>query len=140
MNVKYLIVTILFLPSVALAADPCSNAKNTIEINECTSNRVAGAEKELARYLAKSLENISDQPQSVQALKKAQASWLQFRKDHCDAIYEMWAGGTTSAAMRGNCVIEQTQRRTHDLWKEYLTFMDSTPALLPEPKLDASRK
>lgn len=140
MNVNYLIATILFLPSVALAADPCSNAKNTVKMNECTSNRITGAERELARYLGKSLEHISDQPKSAQALTKAQASWLQFRKDHCDAISEMWAGGTISTAMHGNCLVEQTQRRTHDLWKEYLTFMDSTPALLPEPKLEDQRK
>ena len=38
--------------------------------------------------------------------------------------------------MHGKCLLEQTRRRTHDVWKAYLTFMDSTPPLLPEPKSD----
>lgn len=134
MNTTYLIAIVILLPSLALAADPCSDAENTIEMNECISNLVDDAEKELAKYLEKSLEHISDQPKSVETLTKAQASWTQFRKDHCDAVYEQWIGGTVRTAMRGKCLLVQTQRRTHDLWKDYLTFMDSTPALLPEPK------
>ncbi len=122
------------------ATDPCKDPQTTLEINECVSKQVEAAEKELAKYLEESRRRYADEPKSVEALNKAQKSWLQFRKDHCDAIYEMWSGGTIRGAMHGNCLLEQTRRRTHDLWQAYLTFMDSTPPILPEPKLDEKRK
>ena len=35
------------------------------------------------------------------------------------------------------CKIALTQARTHWLWRNWLTYMDSTPPILPEPKVSA---
>jgi uncharacterized protein YecT (DUF1311 family) len=125
---------VLLLPSVTLSADPCKDSKTTIEMNVCISKQLGVAECELAKYLEEIRRHYADEEKIVEALSKAQKSWLQFRKDHCDAIYEMWSEGTIRDAMHGTCLLDQTKRRTHDLWKAYLNFLDSTPPLLPEPK------
>ena len=135
MIAKLLVGFVLLVPYVALAADSCKKTGTTLELNECISEQVAFAERELSQYLEESRRHYADEPRSIAALNKAQIAWLLFRKAHCDAIYEMWSGGTIRSAMYGRCMLEQTRRRTHDLWKAYLTFMDSTPPILPEPRL-----
>ena len=122
------------------ALDPCKDPKTTIEINVCISKKVEEAEKELAKYLEESRKRYAHEPKSIEALNKSQESWLHFKEDHCNAIYEMWSGGTIRGTMYSNCLLEQTQRRTHDIWQAYLTFMDSTPPILPEPKVAHERK
>jgi hypothetical protein len=32
-----------------------------------------------------------------------------------------------------SCQIKLTQLHTHTIWLEWLTYMDSTPPILPEP-------
>lgn len=133
---KLLFALVLLVPYLSMATESCKNSTTTPEINACIANRVQAAEQELAKYLDASRRHYSDEPTSIAALNKAQESWLLFRKAHCDAIYEIWSGGTIRSEMRGRCQLEQTRRRTHDVWEAYLTFMDSTPPLLPDPKLD----
>jgi uncharacterized protein YecT (DUF1311 family) len=140
MKVKSLFSLVLFLPSLLFAANPCKDSKTTLEMNDCLATQAELADKELAKYLEASRRHYSDEPKVLAALDKAQNTWLQFREAQCAAVYEIWSGGTIRDAMYGYCRLEQTRRRTHDLWKTYLTFMDSTPPLLPEPPLDEKRK
>ena len=35
--------------------------------------------------------------------------------------------------MNLGCMIEATRARTHDIWTDYLTYVDRTPPVLPEP-------
>jgi uncharacterized protein YecT (DUF1311 family) len=140
MKSSFLVMLICLLPSVTFATDQCKDPKSTIKMNECISRQVKTAEEELSKYFEESRRQYADEPKAIEALHRAQNSWLKFRKDHCDAIYEKWSGGTISGAMHGSCLLEQTRRRTHDLWDTYLTFMDSTPPILPEPKLYKKKK
>lgn len=140
MSIKFLLGLVLFLPSLTLAAYPCKESKTTLKMNDCISTLVEAAEKVQIKYLEESRRHYAHEPKVLAALDKAQRTWLQFRESHCLAVYEIWSGGTIRGAMYGYCRLEQTRRRTHDLWQTYLTFMDSTPPILPEPKLDDKRK
>jgi uncharacterized protein YecT (DUF1311 family) len=139
-TIKLLLGLALFLPSLTFSADPCKDSKTTLEMNDCLSAQIDAAEKVLAKYLKESQRHYADAPNVLASLDKAQRTWIQFRDNHCDAVYEIWSGGTIRGAMHGYCRLEQTRRRTHDLWQTYLTFMDSTPPILPEPQIDGEQK
>lgn len=134
MAIQCIVLLAIVLPSLAFSSNPCEETSNTIEINNCVQSKVESAEKVLAMYYEESKRQYAESHKVLTALSKSQKIWLQFRKSHCEAIYEMWSEGTIRGTMYGNCLLEQTQRRTHDLWESYLTFMDSTPPVLPEPR------
>ena len=71
----------------------------------------------------------------IDTLNQSQQAWLSYRKAHCDAVYEQWSGGTIRGTMFGGCMLRLTQLRIHVIWQDYLTYMDSTEPLLPEPEL-----
>ncbi|MDH3231114.1 MAG: lysozyme inhibitor LprI family protein [Alphaproteobacteria bacterium] len=133
MRYMFLAALVLLLPSSASAAGLCKNSKNTLEMNACLSEEVRIARTELGKYLEESRRHYAEEPKSIAALDKAQKSWLDFQEAHCRAVYEIWSEGTIRNAKYADCLLKSTRRRIHDLWEIYLTFVDSTPPLLPEP-------
>lgn len=133
---KYLLL--LLLPALSVAADEgeldCENAITTLEVNACIGREVAEAEEVLQAYLSAAMEQIESQPDAQDALDKSQQAWLAYRSAYCDAIYTQWIGGTIRGAMSGLCALKLTKSRTHLVWEDYLTYMDSTPPVLPEPE------
>jgi uncharacterized protein YecT (DUF1311 family) len=134
--------TIFLLPLLAATvalAEPtevnCKDPITTIEINACKSIEVGYAKARLADYLKASLDRYEDEPKVVARIKASQKRWVAYRDDHCGAIYQLWIGGSIRGVMHGQCILELTQARTHELWRAYLTYMDSTPPLLPKPEL-----
>lgn len=128
----------LLLLALALAApaDRCADAKTTVDMNMCLARASNAAEVEMNRYLVAARKRASaDGVTVVKAFDEAQARWLAYRKGECDAVYAHWQDGTIRGAMLLDCRIELTQARTHQLWKTWLTYMDSTPPILPEPRL-----
>jgi uncharacterized protein YecT (DUF1311 family) len=113
----------------------CEKAFTTIEINVCAKKEADLAYSVLENYLNKAKERYSSEKTVVDTLNKSQEAWLAYRKAHCDAVYEQWSGGTIRGAMFGGCMLKLTKLRTHVIWQDYLTYMDSTNPLLPEPKL-----
>ncbi|MFN0118031.1 MAG: lysozyme inhibitor LprI family protein [Elusimicrobiota bacterium] len=125
-----------------MAKSPCDDPQSTIEVNRCWSEKVIAAEKELDYYLKTSMDQLKKNVDKthVNALTKSQKSWEVFMKSECDAIYQYWKEGSIRTAMEGECTVIHTKRRTHDLWRNYLTYMDSTPPVLPEPELYREEK
>lgn len=126
----------LLLISIYVAADgiDCKNTATTVEMNVCISKELEVAEAHLARYLAKSHERYDNKPAITDALDQSQQDWLVYRQSHCDSIYTIWSDGTIRGAMFGECMLKVTKQRTHQIWEDYLTYMDNTTPLLPEPK------
>lgn len=123
----------LCFPSFCFA-QKCSKANNsTLAINDCLVDKIDASEKELSLYIAESKLHFSDRPKLIEQLDIAQSAWVQYRKAHCASVYEMWAEGTIKDTMHHKCWLTVTKLRTHEIWKTYLTFMDSTPPLLSEP-------
>lgn len=131
-------VLFLIVAAPAVAADAlCARAGNTIEISECLARSVAEAEETMQQYLAASRARYqADEPQVVEQLDAAQTAWERYREAHCQAVYQVWVGGTIRGNMFHRCQWETTMRRTHEIWRQYLTYMDSTKPILPEPVIE----
>lgn len=134
---KQIVITVLlfFIPITCQCADIiCKDAMTTIEMNKCLAETAKTAESVLSKYLDESRKRFNDDQIVIEALNKSQIEWIEYRKAHCNAIYTQWREGTIRGSMFNSCILEQTKQRTYDIWKAYLTYMDSTPPILPNPK------
>lgn len=113
----------------------CDAAFTTIEINQCAAIELDAANTELDKYLKASLDHNSFDSKLVAAIKLAQTDWQTYMSSHCDSVYTQWRDGTIRGAMSISCKTKLTKQRTHELWENFLTYMDSTPPVLPEPSL-----
>ncbi|WP_260258645.1 lysozyme inhibitor LprI family protein [Vibrio intestinalis] len=112
----------------------CSNPVTSLDFNYCMGLEAEQANQQLEHYWQKSLERNSFDPTLVEEMKVAHEKWDAYRQSHCDSIYTMWREGTIRNAKWLNCRIQLTKQRTHILWENFLTYADSTPPVLPEPK------
>ncbi|EGR3406700.1 lysozyme inhibitor LprI family protein [Vibrio antiquarius] len=112
----------------------CDNALNTLQINQCASIELESAKTELLNYLEASFKHNSNDPELVKAIKVAQNDWQAYMSAHCDSVYTQWREGTIRGVMAISCETKLTKQRTHEIWANFLTYMDSTPPVLPEPK------
>ncbi|MCB0336212.1 MAG: DUF1311 domain-containing protein [Bdellovibrionales bacterium] len=131
-----LLLLSVFLFSLNAEEIDCSKAISTPEINACAAKELAAKEKVLEDYLEKAYELKKPEQKVVQSLKESQTTWLRYRKSYCSGVYELWSGGTIRGAMYNGCMIRLTKERTHIIWSDYLTYMDSTPPALPEPSMN----
>ncbi|MEZ9556029.1 lysozyme inhibitor LprI family protein [Vibrio splendidus] len=132
------VVLLTCLPLLASASDDvidCENAMNTIEINHCAAIELESAQAELDKYLAASFEHNDYDAELVASIKKAQDSWQAYMSAHCNSVYTQWRDGSIRGLMALSCKTTLTKQRTHEVWANFLTYMDSTPPVLPEPKL-----
>ena len=130
------LTSLTFIPS-ALAQDvddvDCNDAMTTLDINYCAAQEGEIADKQMRRYLIASYTQYNDSPEIVEAIKASQLAWKDYANSNCQAVYESWRTGTIRGLMSISCHTRMKKERTHDLWLNYLTFMDSTPPILPEP-------
>lgn len=136
------VVLLTSLPLLASASDDaidCENAMNTIEINQCASIELETAQVELDQYLEASFEHNAYDAELVSSIKVAQDSWQAYMTAHCDSVYTQWRDGSIRGVMALSCKTKLTKQRTHEVWGNFLTYMDSTPPVLPEPKLNRSQ-
>ncbi|WP_328600620.1 lysozyme inhibitor LprI family protein [Psychromonas sp. L1A2] len=113
----------------------CNNIISTLDINYCAGVELKKAELEMTTYLAKSKEKNSDDKELITAIDKAQKAWEVYAEAHCDSIYTMWREGSIRGVMSLSCKTKLTKQRTYEIWSNFLTYMDSTPPVLPEPKV-----
>ncbi|MEZ8253764.1 lysozyme inhibitor LprI family protein [Vibrio splendidus] len=132
------VVLLTCLPLLASASDDvidCENAMNTIDINHCAAIELESAQAELDKYLAASFEHNDYDAELVASIKNAQESWQAYMSAHCNSVYTQWRDGSIRGLMALSCKTTLTKQRTHEVWANFLTYMDSTPPVLPEPKL-----
>ncbi len=96
------------------------------------------ADLKLAKYLEAAKERIAKDKTNELSLDDAQKAWLNYRSLQCGDVYKYWIQGTYRYRASLQCQIDLTHERTHDIWSAYLTYVDSTPAILPEPYLKPS--
>ena len=111
----------------------CPDSATTVAMNECLSAVLERAEGRQARYFAAAHGLIKDDRDLALLLRRAEAGYELQRKRQCLAVGGKWQGASIRSAMVLRCQIELTDRRTHDIWRNWLTYMDSTPPVLPEP-------
>ena len=130
-----MILAVLAAATVA-AAPPTCPGDNTPEINRCAEGRLDQTDDTLARYVAAARKRLKDDSASaatLTAFDKAEVSFGAYREAECEAVYQDWIEGTIRTLMDINCRIDLTVRHTHVVWANWLTYMDSTPPILPEP-------
>lgn len=115
-------------------AECYDNARTTSDTNACTAERVTSANALLQKYLSAAKKRYGSDRSVVTSIDRGQAAWLAYRDAHCNSVYAMYRDGSISGAMHLGCSLQLTTERTHRLWKDYLTYWDSTPPVLPEPK------
>ena len=133
---------LLALPAFAFTATAmveeavydCDNAVSTRQINDCAIIDLNSAKAELSKYLDASIGHNSYDSELVEAIKVAQNDWQIYVDSHCGSIYTKWREGTIRDVMAISCETKLTRQRTHEVWAHFLTYMDSTPPVLPEPK------
>lgn len=120
----------------------CAQAMTTLEINACA---MADLEAETARmelYLEAARARTAEMDQSpdfaqpadqVRYLAEAQAAWEIYASAVCDGVYDQWKEGAIRTVMAIDCRIRLTRERTHTIWRHQLSYVDSTPPVLPEP-------
>ncbi|MCG7545967.1 DUF1311 domain-containing protein [Pseudoalteromonas sp. MM17-2] len=112
----------------------CDNAVSTRQINDCAIIKLNSAKAELSKYLEASFERNSYDSELVEAIKTAQNDWQIYVDSHCGSVYTKWREGTIRDVMAISCETKLTRQRTYEVWAHFLTYMDSTPPVLPEPK------
>ncbi len=105
----------------------------TIAINDCLTEIRGRAEEREARYFAAALANQGDSKELERLMRSSQAAAEQQRQNECNAVYESWKEGSIRNAMALRCYIQLIDQRTHGIWQNWLTFMDSSAPILPEP-------
>lgn len=136
---KWLFIVLATLSLSALADDEAldfNNIMNTLETNRCAAIELEIAEEVLSHYLETSVEHNAVDLELVEAIKVAQKQWQAYAAAHCGAVYTQWRDGTIRGVMGITCRTRLTKQRTHDVWQDFLTYMDSTPPVLPEPAIE----
>lgn len=112
----------------AQEANPCSDARNTIEIRECLDKAYMRADAELNAVWKQVMGQVGDAdylPAKERTawkdeLLESQRAWIQFKEHDCDAVGFEWYGGTGAAGATLNCLLAHTEARTADLKERYL--------------------
>ena len=66
-------------------------------------------------------------------LASSQAAWAAYARIVCEGVNDAFKDGSIHTAMFLGCMIEMTHERTRVIWRNHLTYVDSTPPVLPEP-------
>jgi uncharacterized protein YecT (DUF1311 family) len=132
----------LTLITTALAvttAAPCPGT-TTLQVNACFDARFKESDAILNRYFQAALRRAlkeSDGATAPKQLIQAERSWVAYRHAECGSVFDYWSGGTIRVTMELDCRIRLTRLRTYTIWRDWLTYPDSTPPLLPRPDVEA---
>lgn len=107
----------------------------TIEVEACLAGELRRADAELNRYYRAAVTRLTGerQPEALAGLRRSERAWIAHRDEECGAVSEYWKGGTIRGAMETRCRITATRIRTAAIWRDWLTYADSTPPILPAP-------
>ena len=131
-QMKIFIVIFLLWHIVLFATECNKNDQTTYGLMDCQKVEIEKYTKKMNIYFAKALQ-IQEDKELINMMKKAQTKWVAYEDAECSAVYQKWVDGTIRGLMGGSCSIKLIKRRTHDIWEEYLTYMDSSKPILPEP-------
>lgn len=107
----------------------------TLAIDRCLVGVRHRAKTREAQYFAAAIgtqlkTRSTEQERLMQA---AQTAAEQYREQVCNAVYEKWREGSIRNAMALRCEIRLIDERTHVIWRNWLTYQDSSAPILPEP-------
>ncbi|AUH51552.1 hypothetical protein CXB49_12340 [Chromobacterium sp. ATCC 53434] len=124
MKTRFAVLLALLAASHAALAedDPCKDAKNTLETNECMQRQFDGQDKLLNQRYQSLLQKLRDGEEAAAGKDKpstmliqAQRKWIAYRDADCDTKYRIYIGGTIRNAVYLGCKIERTEQRIKEL-------------------------
>jgi uncharacterized protein YecT (DUF1311 family) len=127
---------IIALTLLLAATAPCPGS-TTREVEQCLADDLARADSELNRYYAAAVKRLASEREAAVAarLRSSELAWIRYRDAECDAVWEYWKGGTIRGTFSTECRLRLTRARTMTIWSNWLTYMDTTPPLLPKPAM-----
>ncbi len=132
--ITFLLLSMCSFVTMATSVN-CDKALNTIEINYCAKVELELAEAEMKRYLNKSIAQYTADTDVVKSINIAQSAWQSYSQSQCNSVFTLFRDGSMRVLMTLSCRTKLTQQRTHELWSQYLTYMDSAEPVLPEPSI-----
>jgi uncharacterized protein YecT (DUF1311 family) len=114
-----LLVCLLTFAPFAEAA-PCGKLLNEDALNECLSDELSLADKELNQTYANFRGKLTDTDRDL--LKAAEAAWIKSRDNDCDFEAASVAGGTAYQSIYLTCMATRTKQRTKQLADWAKTF------------------
>jgi uncharacterized protein YecT (DUF1311 family) len=128
---------LLLAAAAASSAAPCPGT-TTIEVNACLNARLERSDATLNHYYQTALERITKENGSkpAQEFIKAERSWISYRDSECASAFDRY-DGTIRVSVGLECSIRLTRLRTYSIWRDWLTYPDSTPPLLPRPNVES---
>jgi len=129
------VILAILVGAAVAASDPCKGA-STPDVNACGEQKLKRSNARLDKYLQAALGRYGEESDAAVRLgiQASETAFEAYRSTECMTVYENWKDGTIRGAMELGCEIELTDRRTRDIWRHWLQYMDSTPPILPEPK------
>ncbi|APP82822.1 hypothetical protein BI317_00060 [Xanthomonas hortorum pv. gardneri] len=141
MSMRYILLILTLLGCPALQAAPrCFNPATTAESNACWNDEVGLSQDRLNDYLTAARERamtVLNVP--AEAFDNAQAAWTRYKDLQCGNVRKQWGNATVGPAKAPSCIVDLNDQRSHDLWKHYLTYVDRTPSIRPEPALRSGK-
>ncbi|WP_271079132.1 DUF6265 family protein [Aurantiacibacter sp. MUD61] len=118
----------------AARGNPCADTATTIDTNECYMGVLEAAEERRAEYLAAAQARYPNDAELQQDIAAANAAYSEYVDAECGAVYDYWISGSIRNVMALTCQIRLADQATHNIWRNWLTYMDSSPPILPEPE------
>ena len=133
------LLALSMIASSSPSSAPCPGT-NTIEVNACLAARFGEADADLNRYYGMAVRRVRKEGGAFVAkgLIQAERSWLSYRNSECGAVFEKYRDGTIRTSMEIGCRTRLTRLRTYVIWRNWLTYPDSTPPLLPRPAIGSA--
>jgi uncharacterized protein YecT (DUF1311 family) len=127
-------LTSIAMAFAATSVAPCSGA-STMQVNACFDARFREIDAILNRYFQTALKRARKESgaKTAQRLLQAERSWVAYRDAECGSVFDYWSSGTIRVSMELDCRTRLTRLRTYTIWRDWLTYADSTPPLLPRP-------
>jgi uncharacterized protein YecT (DUF1311 family) len=133
------LLALVMIVSASPDPAPCPGATTT-EVNACLAARFGEADADLNRYYDVAVQRVRKEGGEpvAKGFIQAQRSWLSYRNSECGAIFDKYRDSTIRTSMEIGCRIRLTRLRTYIIWRNWLTYPDSTPPLLPRPATDSA--
>jgi uncharacterized protein YecT (DUF1311 family) len=131
-------LTFITAALAATTAVQCAG-RTTLQVNACFEARFKNSDAILNRYFQAALRRARKEsdPTTPKRLVQAERSWVAYRDAECGAVSNYWSGGTIRATMELDCRVRLTRLRIYTIWRDWLTYPDATPPLLPRPDVEA---
>lgn len=121
-----------FAPAERSAVSSDCNG-TTYAINQCLAGVLERADERRKRYFDTATGSADDASELAGLMRKSSEGFEAYRENECGSVYEQWKDGSIRNAMFLRCSIRLTDQRTHDIWRNWLTYQDSSEPILPEP-------